>query len=988
MNGKILSQVGLALAIAAASNATEPPMAFERFGPEDGLPHNTVNDVLEDQAGFIWLATDGGLSRYDGYGFSNYRVPPAAGSNVLMGLLEDSRDRLWVASETGPWLFDRATETFVAPRMSARSTLTGNYAQALLEDPQGRIWAGVGGSILRTEPGGDELQEIHLPGADFERIWSLASGESGTVWAVVGDGGALRNEILEIAADQSRFTRRGRLADRFHTALRADTQGALWTGPLDSPVELADSPLRTVSLPGTYFNDLVDRGDGTLWIGSAAGLYRLDSASGRTERIPFALQASTWQREQIRALAVDRAGGLWVGTLGGLLRRDPHRKPFRHWSHDPRDPQSLTSDAVSDIVAGLDGAIWIGTFGGGINRVDPDSGRARGYRHAPGDPGSLPGDNVWSIATDSAGRLWTAPGVPAVLDPASGRFELRPLPLQDDRGRPAIGITALRRDRPDRIWMGSLSHGLFAYSTGTGEWRHIPDVAVYSLSEPWEGGLWVGERGAISRVDATGLQVRRFELATSEGGLLGDIEVLDLVPHEGGLWLGTTAGLGRFHLASATVDLPIAPDELPGTVVFSVQPDADGRLWVGTNQGLARFDPQATADRVRVYDRADGIGNTEFNRHSRHLAPDGTIYMGGMNGLTIFHPREIQDNPYVPPLVLTGISALARSGEIQVAPFGLEQLALPPLVSAVTFSFTALSYTRADRNRYLYRLEGFDEDWIDGGGERSARYTNLPPGEYVFQVRGSNNDGLWNEEGARLPVLVEAAFWQTGWFRLMLGVLTAAAIYLVYRLRLRRLIEMERMRLRIAGDLHDELGSELSGIALASSRLAGRRELEATDRARLRDVAASSLRIAQSLRDIVWYINPDHDNWQSTEARMRSVASSLCQEIDHDFQIDLRQARNEIDMDKRRNLYLIYKELLTNVARHSRASRTEVRLRADDQQIVLEVADNGIGFDPAAATDGTGLASIRRRAATMGADLAIDSRPGSGSRIRVELNMT
>ena len=963
-------------------------MTFERFGPEEGLPHNTVNDVLEDKAGFIWLATDGGLSRYDGYGFSSYRVSPTAGSNVLMGMLEDSRNRLWVASETGLWLFDRTAETFVAARISARRMLTGRYAQALLEDPQGRIWAGVGASILRTEPGGDEFREIHLPDAEYERIWSLASGRSGTIWAVVGDAGALSNEILEIDADRNRITRRGLLAERFQTALRADAQGALWTGPIDSTVELADSPLRTVSLPGTYLNDLAEEGDGTLWVGSAAGLYRLDPTSGRTERIPFAHQATSWQEEQIRALAVDRAGGLWVGTLGGLLRHDPHRKPFRHWTHDPRDPRSLTSDAVSDIVAGRHGDIWIGTFGGGINRVDPDSGHARGYRHQPGDPGSLPGDNVWTIATDSAGRLWTAPGVPAVLDPATGRFELRPLPLQDSRGEPAIGITALRRGRPGRIWAGSLSHGLFAYSTARGEWRHIPEVVVYSLSEPWEGGLWVGERGTVSRVDATSLQVRRFELATSEGGVLGDIEVLDLVPHEGGLWLGTTAGLGRFDLASEMVDLPIAPDELPGTVVFSVQPDADGGLWVGTNQGLARFDPQATADRVRVYDRADGIGNTEFNRHSRHLAPDGTIYLGGMNGLTIFHPREIQDNPYVPPLVLTGISALARNGEIQAAPFGLEQLVLPPLVSAVTFSFTALNYTRADRNRYLYRLEGFDEDWIDGGGERSARYTNLPPGEYVFHVRGSNNDGLWNEEGVRLPVVVKPAFWQTGWFRLMLGALTAAAIYVAYRLRLRRLIELERMRLRIAGDLHDELGSELSGIALASSRLASRGDLEAADRDRLRDVAASSLRIAQSLRDIVWYINPDHDNWLSTEARMRSVASSLCQEIDHDFQIELAQTRNGIEMDQRRNLYLIYKELLTNVARHSCASRTEIRLRADDRRVVLEVADNGIGFDPATTTDGTGLASIRRRAAKMNADLAIDSRPGSGSRVRVELNMT
>jgi signal transduction histidine kinase len=730
-----------------------------------------------------------------------------------------------------------------------------------------------------------------------------------------------------------------------------------------------------------YLNDVVELPDGSFWLGSAKGLFRFDPASGRSIRQPLHPDAPSWQTEQVRSLLVDRSGGLWVGTLGGLFHHDPHLKRFRHWQHDSRDDATLSAEPVSQIVAGPDGALWIGTFGGGLNRVDPASGRAERFRHDPEDPDSLPAELIWSLAWDSEGQLWVGASITSVFDPRQRRFERSELPPDSPR--------SIHTDGRGRVWLGTYAEGLFVHDLAGGGWRRLPEMQTIQIAPSASGALWIGQRGAVSRLDPATLEAARFPLTAGDGSPLADVEVFDLYESEEELWLATSAGLGRLDPERGGCELPVASEELPGTVVFSIQPDGRGRLWLGTNQGLAVFDRAAAqGHQVRVYDRADGVGNLEFNRRSRYRAPDGTLYLGGMNGVTVFHPDEIRDNPYVPPVVLTGVRRLRRGGERRIDPHGLGRLELEPGTSEVTFSFTALSFTRTERNRYAYRLEGLDGDWIDAGAVRSARYTNVPPGSYLFRVRASNNDGVWNEAGVALPVVVRPSYWQTLWFRLLVLAAIAALLAGAYRFRVRRLIELERVRLRIAGDLHDQLGSELSGIALAASRVAAKEYLEEGDRRRLEDVRSSSVQATQDLRDIVWYVNPDHDGLHSMEARMRSAAAILLGGLEARFELELPGDGRGLDMVTRRNLYLIYKELLTNVARHARAQRVRIRLLVRDRDVLLEVEDDGEGFDSAAPTDGSGLASVRRRAANMKARLDLDARPGEGTRVRVRAKIT
>jgi len=414
-------------------------------------------------------------------------------------------------------------------------------------------------------------------------------------------------------------------------------------------------------------------------------------------------------------------------------------------------------------------------------------------------------------------------------------------------------------------------------------------------------------------------------------------------------------------------------------------PDGAGRLWLGTNRGLARFDPESES--FRVFGRRDGVVNVEFNRKARLRASDGTFYFGGLDGVTVFRPEEIVDNPFVPPVALTAVEVLSSAGTREVPAIGLERLELSYREDTLAFEFAALSFAQPEGNRYRYRLEGLDEHWVEAGDRRFARYVHMPPGRYAFRVQAMSHDGVWNREGVTLPIVILPPFWETLWFRLLVVVAVAAAVYGLYRYRLARILAVERLRMRIAGDLHDQLSSDLSGIALASDMVSRRSALDEGDRSRLQVARDTALSSVEALRDIVWYVNPQQDSLEALGARMRSTAQRLLP--GHDVEIHAALSDGALPMELRRQIFLTYKELLHNVARHADASRVEVRLERRERSVVLSVADDGVGFDPSLTTSrtGTGLASARARAARMNGTLEVESRLGEGTRVTLRATL-
>ena len=955
---------------------------LERLGSEDGLSHNSIYAILQDGTGFLWFATQDGLNRYDGRQFLVYKHDP-----------DDA------------------------------STLSSNLVTALLEDRQGRRWIGTASGLDRLAPDGATFEHVALPtiddhGADvIPRVNALLESRSGALWVATdhglveidGETGSMRlfrhdeNDPASLAADDVRrlqiaddgalwvLTEREERASTLHRfdgtferfrvpfsfSFYLDGPARVW---LDARDPLATAELSTVDSESpvpTPMTAAARDTDGRLWLGSYRGLFLVDG--DRSTRLPTTPSGEFGLTDEINAIVIDRAETVWTATFGGLLRHDPNRKPFRHIGQEPGDRLRLSSTAVSSIAQDGRGDIWVGTYGSGLDRITAADDQIT--RHLVAGDGTDPCANyIWSLAPSRSGRLWigTRDGL-CSLEP-DGRLQRHPLP------RELASARLLAEGADGTLWVGT-EPGLYRYSPTTRTGHLVGGIGIVSeainaLRIAADGSVWYGRaQGDVVRYDPAADSERLYPAVAPEG--IWDIRF----GTDERVWLATGNGLFALDASTGEADRIEPNDGEIGSVFYSIAEDSQGRLWLGTNDGLVRFDPNASGARFKRYGPSDGVGSVEFNRHAVFQNDAGEMLFGGMNGLTIFRPSDLADNPFVPPVALTAVEILGRNGGRTLQRPAGDGLVLTPDDYAISFEFAALNYTQSQNNRYAYMLEGFDTDWVDAGSDPTVRYTSLPPGDYVFRAKGSNNDGVWNDAGTTLAVTVLPVFWQTWWFRLGVGLVGIGLLTVVYRLRVRRLLQLERMRLRIASDLHDELGSDLSGIALVSSMLGRRDRLSETDRAHLTDISSSAFKIMDGLRDIVWYINPEHDTFDSMQARMRAVAQKLLGDVPHDFHTSLSDVKSNVPMDARRNVFLAYKELLHNIARHAEAGHVDIRLAVHGDLLELDVVDDGVGMS-GTSQDGTGLRSIRRRVEDMGGSLRIETPDTGGTSVRITLDMT
>ena len=1001
------------LCIAQAASATPPrELVLEHIDSRDGLSHNSLSAILQDRRGFLWFGTLDGLNRFDGRGFEVWRHdaadPNSLSSNDVTALLEDPDGRLWVGTARGvdrfePFGWDGPRFEHYTIRRPDGSRVVAQV-RVLFLDREGILWAGLARGVMRYHAPEDRF-ELFAHDPDNPRslapgvVHSVQQDRQGSLWALTAPG----PENLARQVTLNRFEASDRGFEHFAvpedwkvSGLLIDRSDTFWLNASGLGVfDPVTARFRRPMLARDYvpMNGIWQDLEGALWISTFRGFLRYHPTDGQLSDLLPRTAAEDRLSGFAGVFAEDRGGTRWLGTRGGVYKIDPHRKPFHHRTRRASDAGSLSGDRVSAVLVDALEILWIGTYGAGLNRLDQLHGPAVHYRHDPADPSSLCHDTIWDLAQAPGGDLWL--GVDDGLcryDRASGRFQRFAIE------RPAVAgagdsIRYILVAPSGRLWL----------ATEAGPLSIEPDTATvhrYGSSEPGGPGsglihslyleedrrLWLGAHGGeLEALDLASGQVTRHPLKTAAGRPLHNEGIFAIRPAAAGtLWLGSGDGLSRYYPTTGQLDHFESRDGLPGSSVYSLLEDPQGRLWLGTNQGLSRFDPQLPADqRFRNFDLSDGIGNLEFNRHAAVRGPDGRFHFGGMNGLTSFDPESIQDNPVIPPVALTRVRVGSRDGESVFDPGDQQRLELTHRQSSLTFEYAALNFTNAARNQYRYRLEGFDDGWIDNGTRRFARYHRVPPGRYVFQVRGSNNDGLWNRQGAKLAIHILPPFWQTTWFRLLIAAAGALLLLALHRLRVGRLLEIERLRNRIAGDLHDDLSSELSGIALAME-VVQQGDVNAGQQRRLAQVRERSLAMLDRLRDIVWCVNPEHDNQDALIRHLRSVAETLL--AGHRYRWTAEATPGGIiPLAMRRHLLLIFKESLHNAVRHAEASRIDIRISDQDGVLTLDVVDDGRGFDSATINHGFGLANMRRRAEALGANLRVTSRPGQGTAVSLKV---
>ena len=456
---------------------------------------------------------------------------------------------------------------------------------------------------------------------------------------------------------------------------------------------------------------------------------------------------------------------------------------------------------------------------------------------------------------------------------------------------------------------------------------------------------------------------------------------------DGNLWVGTWgSGISRFTPATGELRQFTERNGLPNNFIKGILCDNRNNLWIATERGLSRFSMKE--ERFRNFDVHDGVQGNLFYSGSCWKGRDGRLYFGGENGLNAFYPDSIKDEEFSPPVVITALRVVDQPRALSKTLSSIDNIVLTHEENMFSFEFVALDYSAPERNQYAYRLEGFNNNWTEAGARRYASYTHLDPGEYHFVVRGTNSDGIWSNTLAGVSITILPAYWQTWWFRGGVLVAVFSLLYGFFRYRLNKLLEIERTRSAIATDLHDDIGASLTSIALFSDL--ARKEItshpsQAAER--LQRIADSSRVLLDKMNDIVWSINPENDSLEDIFLRMKELAVGMlgAKGIEYGIDIPAKIPDIKLPMSVRRNLFLIYKEILHNIVKHSQSTRTEITVGFESGQsmLTIQVNDNGKGFDPVTAKRGYGLNNIEKRAELLHAKVRFTSAVDSGSAVNL-----
>jgi signal transduction histidine kinase/ligand-binding sensor domain-containing protein len=817
---------------------------FERISLGEGLSESTVQTILQDSYGFMWFGTEDGLNRYDGYQFAVYDHDPDDPNSLASGdvhtLLEDIYGDIWVGTLEGLERFDRATGTFEHIPYETDSSQDSGWAVVLsiFEDSTGALWVGTGGAgLVRIDPDSGDQTHFRRDPSDpkslsDDYVWTVYQDHSGNLWVGTFNGLNLFDPVTETFTRYLRDPAGPRSLS--HNSVRTifeDSQGRLWIGTDGGGLDLMDRTsgefqhLRRDSRNISSLSDnrilaiLEDR-DGGLWIGTRNGLNYLapDQGSGFVSYHhdlddPYSLSDNT-----VLSLFEDRSGVLWVGTgAGGLSKHNRVADQFGLYQHRPNDPSSLSDNSVNAVFQDQSGTVWIGTRNGGLNRLDIGSGAFETFRNDPDDSANLGGDEVRAILEDSDRTLWigTRYGGLYRFDATSEAIAPYRHDSEDSATISEDSISVLFEDSQGSLWVGTWNGGLNKWDPDASAFTRflhdpqdmfsIGSNSVRSILEVSDGRLWVGtsDRG-ISVLDPT---TGRFEHHVHDPrdpqSLSSDDAVLSIQEDEdGSVWVALYGGgINRYDPTTDVFTHYSVQDGLSHDRTYCIQIAPNGELWISTNNGLDRFDPQSEV--FRNYGTHDGLQSTEFNYGACYQGNDGRMYFGGPQGLNAFYPEQVTDNLQPPQVVITAIDILNRGAQREIVPG--ERIELSYRDYLVSFEFAALDYTVPELNQYEYMMVGVDEDWVSAGTRRYASYTNLRGGEYVFRVRGSNNDGVWNQLGAAVHISVEPPFWESWWFRGAAVLAAIGAVFVGYRLRIRGIELRSRSLERQVGERTQEI---------------------------------------------------------------------------------------------------------------------------------------------------------------------------------------
>lgn len=1015
-------------------------LEVQRFDGEDGLSQGLITSMVEDSLGYLWLGTKDGLNRYDGKDFKVFRHDESDTTsipgNYITTVVRDVENRIWVATRNGGiCTFNPKTEQFL--RYNGALAMGNSTADMLIALPNGEVMRTTVSAGLQTFKVTESENEPQIVCTTSENISSIEKDiqerrpghgrkaifkldATGNLWVNLLDEVLLYEDLinagvskLSVFENETRYKRK-----HLYSSIMEDPNsgevfwykdlmaGSIWK--YNSRIQNFEP---FIELPERHMYHTVKFIDSKsrLWswtpegdllqvdlLNSSYVLYEVEW-SRTTESLPYSVR---WYE--------DRNGNIWIGTDGyGLFKISAVAQNFKRF---PKHVKGIVDNTQTMRAATPhDHALFDSRIMSKWNNIRS---HIQPYLNANDLVLQLQflyeeDDGSFLILTHSNknGRSY-------IMRVDTGNYNLQTLISSPNDAQ--YWAHPLILDSKRSAWFpekrGEHGHHMFRFDLETNsiDSFKIPVECAwheYTFVSDWyedtlNNRMWFGTTCGLFCFNKNNETWTTYTHINGDSTSLSSDMVLSILPDpydpSEKLWVGTEGfGLNALDVGTGIFTrFTTENSELPNNVINGILADDHQHLWISTNNGLSRFDPRSEG--AQNYFRQDGISDNEFNRYEYSKTKNGELYLGGMGGWMHFDPSDFHLANTPSELVLTGLKLWNKPVSLPGLLNETDGITLDYKNNMVSVEFSLLDLTSPHRNKYKYQMQGLSDTWINLKNATEATFTNLDPGNYTFQIIGCNSSGTWTQEPTTLSITILPPWYATWWFRMIMFVSLAGMLYGFYRYRLAHVLKLERTRNRIAQDLHDEIGSTISSISLFGTVLKStmRENPEKADKI-IDRINTYSSRIGERMNDLVWSIKPDNDDFDQVVGRMRAYASAMAESkgIELDFQVEATVKALSLDMEVRKNIYLIFKEAVNNAVKYSDCSSLSTTMRLHEKQFTLKIEDNGKGFNyeeviaNKTAFGGNGITGMEARAKDLSAALHIGSEPNKGTTIRLTLNL-
>lgn len=999
---------------------------FTRIGIDQGIAPGNVNDIIQDSLGFIWLATESGLCRYDGYKFIIYQNDPSDSSslsfNNVFSLLKGENGIIWVGTLGGGLnKFDTKTEKFISYTNNPNddNSISHNIVFQVYSDSKNQLWVStLGGGLNLFNPKTEKFKRFLNSNSDTTSISSnmasvIFEDTLKQLWIGTFDGGLNRynyenNTFSHYKSDENnKFSiNHNQVMDILHYSgnelLIATFGGGI--NILDTKTMLfknysnsKDFKFKTEHL---NIRKLFDDGK-NIWIGSYNGLYKFDKSDKAITKFSYDHEnPNSINNNKIREIYEDDSEVIWVGTTQGLNLFDQNRKNFNFHPYDDFVRDNIIPKKTINF-SSTKKIMWPQ-----IHSDDTDQNIS-----SISFMGDLKSENKNNTSTyinfymNCDNILWFGDYNGLKYYDKNSR-EFRYIEYFDNKnkfqGRDFVKSFLI--DSDNNFWAGTLGGGLTSYNFNTKEFKKyihlendsssISDSRIIPILEDSYRNLWIGTYGGLNKFDFSTESFIRYTNISSDEKSISNNRIYSIYEsNDKNLWIGTYQGLNKYIREDDSFEHITVEEGLADNTVYTIQEDKNGNLWIRTNKGISKYNPNLNI--IKNYTSSDGLVGMEYESNISFTGDDGQLYFSGLNGFNSFDPNNIHDNLIPPKIVFTELrilDSLIHVGDEEYLPKSLneiDELVLSYKDKVFTIEFAAMHFAISAKNQYAFMLEGFRDEWtyVDSDN-RKASFTNLNPGKYVLHVIASNNDGIWNKVGRTLNIIITPPYWETWWFQVIIVASILLAIFSFYEYRLHRLLEIERTRSRIARNLHDDVGGTLASIQYFINAI--RKNPSEDNRNKFLDLIMASSNDAQDkIRDIIWTVNPQEDKLSRFLVKFNRYASDLFDSNGISYSITFPKIESDksISMEKRQHLWCICKETVINTVKHSNCKNVNISFKFNGNSMAYNIKDDGIGFDKNKQAFGNGLNNIVFRADKLKADYDIATSVDGGMNFYLSLDI-